>query len=61
MDAQPPTDAEVAGAATQIYQKNVIDNNLAGKAGEAVLGVENLCGKVTAISQLVVSCIRAVL
>lgn len=61
MDVQPPTVAEVAETAVHIYQNNVIGNNLVGKAEEAVLGVESLCGKVTTTTQSVVSCVRAIL
>lgn len=58
MEARPPTEAEVVEVATRIYQKRAIDDNLAGKAEEAALGVEKLSEKVTTVHNLVVSAVR---
>ncbi|KAF9644152.1 hypothetical protein BDM02DRAFT_3131938 [Thelephora ganbajun] len=47
MEVHPPTEAEVAEVATQIYQANVLGSNLAVKAEESVLRAENLCKRIT--------------
>lgn len=53
-----PTETDVAGVATEIYQKDVLGSNLAGKAEETALEVENFCRKVATAQQLIVSCSR---
>ena len=51
----PPTDADIVKIAMRIYEKEILGNNLDGKADETVRDIEDLRGKIVAAEQSVVS------